>query len=515
MPQPLQHKELINLLLRQEWYMQRLYANLSNDLASILRRYKVKGKKNIWQGNVEVKKELNALIKRYEKIYFNHISEQIKQGLELSHKHSDNLVNNYIKGLNVPEKQKKKYFKRNNEALNNFINRSHNGYTLSDRVWNITKQNREHIDNFIKAGLTEGRSASKLSRDIREYLKEPNKRFRRVRDENGKLVLSNPAKNYKSGQGVYRSSYKNALRLARNEVNIAYRTADHERRKNMNFVLGVVVKTSGAHKGKCICDELAGEYPKDFKFTGWHPQCLCYTTSKLMDTKDFVKYLKGEKQPTGHTKNIPKRAEKFIKLHSDKLKSYKAKPLYISDNFKYVKDEGYVYKRVKNEIREKIEYKEINFKSKGQLLIPEKFNQNPQEEKKNIKAYTFLAKEYGVKYRLLNIVNEDGVKNPDAINLKTKKYSDAKIPTSKIGKNAIQNSIKSASDQKIVKEVYIYLEHDYPMLEIWKGLRVALLGNRAKTIKQIIIRLNNGVIKNYNVKKLKKVFNKKIKRKNK
>ncbi len=504
MPHPPQHKEIIRLLLRQEWYMQRLYANLSNDLALILRRYKVKGKKNLWHGNAEVKKELNALMKRYEKIIVNHISEQIKQGLELSHKHNDTLVNNYIKGLNIPEKEKKKYFKRNDDALDAFINRSHNGYTLSDRVWNITKQNREHIDNFIKAGLTEGRSASKLSRDIREYLKEPEKRFRRVRDENGKLVLSNPAKNYKPGQGVYRSSYKNALRLARNEVNIAYRTADYERRKKMKFVLGIIVKTSSAHKNSCICDELAGEYPKDFKFVGWHPQCLCYTTSKLMDKKDFVKYLKGEKQPTGHTENIPKRAEKFIKLHSEKLNSYKAKPLYISENFKYIEGGGFVYKRVPNNNNE-VKYKETHFKSKGKLEVPEHFKQNPQEEEKNLKAYTFLAKEYGAKYRLLNVINKEGYKNPDAINIITNETSDAKIPTSENGKNAIQNSVKSASSQK-VKEAYIYLEKDYPMTEIWQGLKASLQHNRAKTIKTIIVRLNNEVVKKYDVEKLRKIF---------
>ncbi len=344
MPYPPHHKELINLLLRQEWYLQRIYANLSKDLALILRRYKVKGKKNVWHGNAEVKKELNALMKRYERLIFKHISEQIKQGWNLSDKHNDNLVSNYTKGIKIPEKERQKYYQRNNEALNAFIDRSQNGYRLSDRVWNITKQNQEHIDNFLKAGLSEGRSASKLSQDVRQYLKEPEKRFRRVRDKKtGKLVLSNPAKDYHPGRGVYRSSYKNALRLVRNEINIAYRTADYERKKNMPFVLGVNVKLSPAHPQYDICDELQGEYPKSFKFTGWHPNCLCYTTSKLMDKKDFVKYLKGEKQIVGHTKSIPKRAEKFIKDNSEKINGYKSKPLFIADNFKYISG-GFVFK---------------------------------------------------------------------------------------------------------------------------------------------------------------------------
>lgn len=47
-----------------------------------------------------------------------------------------------------------------------------------------------------------------------------------------------------------------------------------------------------------ICDELAGKYPKDFKFTGWHPQCRCFVTT-ILKTKeerdeDVKKILRGE-----------------------------------------------------------------------------------------------------------------------------------------------------------------------------------------------------------------------------
>jgi hypothetical protein len=154
---------------------------------------------------------------------------------------------------------------------------------------------------------------------------------------------------------------------------------------------------------------------------------------------------------------------------------------------------------------------EVKFKSGGKIQKPLNFKQNSQEEKKNIKAYTALAKDYGEQYRLLTVVNKDNQKNPDALNLKTLAYSDAKIPETKIGKNAIQNSIKSASEQKIVSEVYIYLERQYPMLEVWKGLKAALQGNRANTVKKIIIRFKNGDVKTYDAVKLKNVFNKKSK----
>ena len=145
-------------------------------------------------------------------------------------------------------------------------------------------------------------------RDIRQYLRKPNELFRRVRDEHGQLHLSKRAAAYHPGQGVYRSSYKNARRLTATETNMAYETSDYERWQQLDFVVGIEVKLSGnhtclggdgkPHEFKDICDELAGKYPKTFKFTGWHPQCRCIAISILktqeeMDV-DTQKILNGE-----------------------------------------------------------------------------------------------------------------------------------------------------------------------------------------------------------------------------
>ena len=131
-----------------------------------------------------------------------------------------------------------------------------------------------------------------ISQDIRQLLNEPNRRFRRVRDANGKLVPSQPMKDYHPGQGVYRSSYKNALRLAATKTNKALRTADYERWQNMDFVTGIEVERSPTNHGPCpVCDAKAGKYPKDFKFTGWHPHCICVATPIMMDHEEFAEWL--------------------------------------------------------------------------------------------------------------------------------------------------------------------------------------------------------------------------------
>lgn len=147
-------------------------------------------------------------------------------------------------------------------------------------MWRTAEQAMQHIETSLTEGLAEGRSAAELSRTIRQDLREPERLYRRVRDKNGILQLSKPARAYHPGAGVYRSSYKNALRLTRTEINVSYAEADFERWQRLDFVIGYVVRlsnnhTCNGHPFTDICDELAGKYPKWFKFTKWHPQCRC------------------------------------------------------------------------------------------------------------------------------------------------------------------------------------------------------------------------------------------------
>lgn len=144
---------------------------------------------------------------------------------------------------------------------------------------------------------------------------------------------------------------------------------------------------------------------------------------------------------------------------------------------------------------------ERKFKSGGVLQTPAEFRQNSVEQVKNMRAYTELAKMHGERYKLLSVEDIQGKKNPDALNLKTGYYSDMKNPVTGNGKNAIQASIKAAGKQK-VEEVYIFLTKKYPMIEIHRGLMAALQGGRSASLRTIIIRLEDGTLKRYNVDKI-------------
>ena len=243
--------------------------------------------------------------------------------------------------------QERKYYNNNDKALEAFIKRKTAGLNISDRVWNYSDQFKTEIEMGLDLGIRNGLSAVEMARDLKKYLKEPEKLFRRVRDEHGKLQLSKSAKAYNPGRGAYRSSYKNAMRLARTENNMAYRTSDHERWQQLDFVVGIEIRLSNNHtlNGEPftdICDVLQGKYPKDFKFTGWHPQCRCHAISILKTQEEMMKdnerIMNGD-EPSIESKNtikdVPEKFKKWVVDNKDRIEAAEKRgtlPYFLKDN---------------------------------------------------------------------------------------------------------------------------------------------------------------------------------------
>ena len=243
--------------------------------------------------------------------------------------------------------QLKKMQDQNLDALAAFQGRKVDGMDLSQRIWKYVGQYREQLESALDVGLGEGRSADELSRDVRQNLLDPNRLFRRVRDKRGNLVLSKAARAFHPGRGVYRSSYKNAMRLTRSEINMAYRESDWQRWQSLDFVVGFEIHRSN-HEPLCeceICEKLVGRYPKTFKFKGWHPQCMCYATPILMDEETFDENelgdlkaaLKGTTYKPLQAKNavsdVPDGFKDWVKDHVEAQKGWASTPYFIRDNF--------------------------------------------------------------------------------------------------------------------------------------------------------------------------------------
>lgn len=243
----------------------------------------------------------------------------------------------------LTKEQERRYFSTNGAARDAFIKRKTDGLGLSDRVWKYTNQFKDEIELGLDLGIRSGRSADELSRDLRSYLQHPDKLFRRVRNKHGQLVLSQRARAYHPGRGVYRSSYKNARRLAATETNIAYRTADYERWQQFDFVVGIEIKLSNNHPEPDICDDLKGRYPKDFKFTGWHPHCRCHvetvlkTPDELMsDNRRIIEGGKPTETSVNTIKDVPQAFTDWVESNRERMAAAKSLPYFIRDNAKYV-----------------------------------------------------------------------------------------------------------------------------------------------------------------------------------
>lgn len=262
----------------------------------------------------------------------------------------------------LSKEEAERYQERNLEALSAFQNRKEGGLNLSQKVWKYAGEFKDAMELGIDIGLGDGKSAQELSRDLRKYLNEPDRLYRRVRDKGGNLRLSKAAKLYHPGQGVYRSSAKNAQRLTRTEVNMAYRESEYLRWQQLDFVVGVRVMLSNNHtiknsKGEPvpfvdICDTLAGDYPKTFKFVGWHPQCRCFVVPIMSDYDEYnkdranrlkaiVKGAQYKSLPSRRTiKDVPQAFRDYVSSIEERAKGWKSMPYYIRDNFKGGKISG-------------------------------------------------------------------------------------------------------------------------------------------------------------------------------
>lgn len=301
------------------------------------------------------------------------IQNGIKLEWDIANHECDKIVSSAF-GKKVLESSKfSAWTDRNSAAMTSFMNRTENGMKLSDRVWKSVQQLREEMEVALTVSIGEGSSASSMSRKVREYLNNPDDMFRRFRYKKGEKEVVNTdtgeitkqpvyakkwkkrihtddgkykwidydRKSYKTGNGVYKSSAKNAMRVTRTETNIAYRRADNTRWQSMDFVLGQRVQLSRNHPKKDICDELQGDYPKNFIFDGWHPQCFCFVTPILCDESEMQKvtqaFLKGKKYtPKGNEiTDYPDNFKSWVKDNESNIMSARDKgtePYFLRNN---------------------------------------------------------------------------------------------------------------------------------------------------------------------------------------
>lgn len=230
----------------------------------------------------------------------------------------------------------------------------------------------------------------------------------------------------------------NARRLAATETNTAYRTADHLRWQQMDFVVGIEICLSNNHTVRLqpgettddpaqlrkdgtpkanavrplhdICDELKGRYPKTFKFMGWHPHCRCYAVTVLKTDeeldRDTERILDGEEPLEGSANEVTaensdglKKFNQWIDDNRERAKGWERMPCFVKQNPQYVEDfEVDTYSKAERKFTQARKTKEAMMESLG-IFLQSKYPEIPNTEKAAVYHYT---KGEGAAFRRLN-----------------------------------------------------------------------------------------------------------------
>lgn len=223
----------------------------------------------MWSDYPQTRKRIRDLQERFVEdigaVIYSGTSEEWKNSNEVQDLLANKVLQTY--GATIGKKKYEILYQPNNDALKAFQQRKDKGFTISDKLWNQSTLYKQELEEAISCAIQKGTSAITLSKQISKYLLDFPQLQKDYKERFGKASRAMDCE--------YRS-----IRLAASEINMAYRQAENLRWQQMDFVVGYEIKLSNNHtcNGKPfqdICDILAGKYPKDFQWTGWHP--LCYS----------------------------------------------------------------------------------------------------------------------------------------------------------------------------------------------------------------------------------------------
>lgn len=243
----------------------------------------------------------------------------------------DLMANKVLQAYNakVDKEKYKVLYQTNSDALKAFQNRKDKGFNVSAKLWQQSTIYKEELESAISCAIQKGTSAITLSKQISKYLLD------------FPLLQKDYKEKYGSAEHIKDCEYR-SIRLARSEINMAYRTAENDRWKQMDFVIGYEIKLSGSHPMPDVCDNLAGKYPKDFIWTGWHPNDLCYKTPILKTEEEFWKWDgRGETttESVNEVKDVPDGFKQWIYDNQKRIEVAKNRgtlPYFIKDNPHYL-----------------------------------------------------------------------------------------------------------------------------------------------------------------------------------
>ena len=173
------------------------------------------------------------------------------------------------------------------------------GFNLSQRVWRLEQDGLNDIRRTLATALTERTSASRLARTL-EPLLGANQGCPRWTED--RLYKMTPRDRLTDKTGLLRGDEcnstdlaYNALRMARNEIQIAHHAVNDEIFRVSPWVTGEKIRLSPGHAETDICDEYAsgGPYQPGEVTLPLHCQCMCRKEALVMRADDFRNQVRG------------------------------------------------------------------------------------------------------------------------------------------------------------------------------------------------------------------------------
>lgn len=267
-------------------------------------------------------------------VIYRGASDEWKISNEVQDLMADKVLKAYT--ATIDKEKYKVLYQTNSDALKAFQSRKDKGFNVSAKLWQQSAIYKEELEAAISCAIQKGSSAVALSKQISKYLLDFPSLQKDYKDK------------YGSAEHLKDCEYR-SIRLARSEINMAYRTAENERWKQMDFVVGYEIKLSGRHPAHDVCDTLAGKYPKGFVWTGWHPNDLCYKIPILKTEEDFWAWDERSEvaaDSANEVKDVPDGFKKWVADNQQRIDIARQRgtlPYFLKDNPSYLVEDRNSY----------------------------------------------------------------------------------------------------------------------------------------------------------------------------
>lgn len=313
------NKRLVNYVAQ----VQSIYDRIASQVATAIDGVGYDGSAEfLFEDYPELKQTINGIMTSYAAQMNNLIYAGTTKEWKESNIMQDLLARKVLRAYDFEKGGDKynRYFQPNSDALKAFQNRVDKGLSVSHKLWYQSQALKKELEHTISTAIERGQSAVVLSKRISQYLIDyPS-------------LKADYAEKFGKAATCANCQYA-SIRLARTEINMAYRKAEQTRWQQFDFILGYEIKLSKRHPAPDICDDLLGIYPKDFVFLGWHPNCMCYVVPIVMSDEEY--YGSPSTQKSAMISRTPKNFNDWVRNNRSRIGQAETLPYFLKDNRKY------------------------------------------------------------------------------------------------------------------------------------------------------------------------------------